>query len=355
MENVNYTAPVGTMTMPMTAPSDFGGGKTKRTDIQLLPDGPQPGVIYAVVGLGTHSESFGNQAPKDISKIYIGIEFPQLKQLFYEEDTTPRSTILSIKSAFAMSGKAKLRALAEAVIGRKFKDDNEAYNFDITQIIGAKILVNVITKTRKAPGVGQYNAVGSVMPLGGYPLPPNFNPENEKLVFGVDPEGNNFKTINYAKLQYNLKKMILASHEAKAYIAKGGAFAKIEDVNQNQGQQPQQQTQQQYQQQAQQPTPPQPAAPVQNGEPVFVLTDTQFTIEQWKHAGWTENDLVASGKGRWDQPVAAPSAPSPQGPPAPHAPQAPQTPQGPPVAQVPGQQGPVSSSWTDEEDDDLPY
>lgn len=388
----NYVAPQGQMSMAMTAPSDFQG-KTKRTDIQLFPDGPQPGKIYAVVGLGTHSESFNNEAPKDRNKIFIGIEFPQLKQLFYEEDTEPRSTVMSVESVFSMGDRSKLRALAEAVIGRKFGSDEEARSFDVQQLVGATILVNVVTAVSKKSGK-PYNKVGTVMSLGNYPLPPNFNPELPYQLFAIDPIGNNFKTVNYANLPFFLKKTILESNEAKDYIAKGGLFAKNPENNAQNGSTPQQPQQQQYAQgNAPAPAPaPVAAAPVQQGPRLEMLV-TDFTYEQYIAGQWTDQMLIDANKARMVYPTPPPAptqmAPPPVAPaPAPAVAPAPvqqQFAQQPQQVQQPAQQfaqqqfaqqpiqqpaqqqfaqpaqEPVQTQvqaaahWTDEDDDDLPF
>ena len=378
MESNQFTAPQGTISMAVTAPSF--SGKTKRSDIQLLPNGPHPAIIYAVVGTGTTMEAFGNEQPKPKNKVWIGLEFPQLKQFFYEEDTEQRSTVMSIDSTFNMGDRSKLRAIAEVVIGRQFKDNTEADNFDVGQLIGAKVLVQVVTKTSKKTG-NPYNAIGSIGALGGFPLPANFNPELEYHLFAIDPAGNNFKTINFANLPVWIKKTIFESNEAKAYVAKGGLFAKKnEDTNTGSPQQPQgqQQTSQQQpqgQQQVQQQAAPQ--APVQQAPAQttkkFVMIDTQFTLEQWKAAHWTEESLVAGGKARWEEvtlPPVAPQAPSaPQEPHAPQVPTAPQQaepqqqqmsfPQGQPQqqqqAQPQAQQPTPAENWLDEDEDDLPF
>lgn len=354
-----FVAPQGTMKMSMKAPSNYEG-KTKRTDIQLFPDGPQPAVIYCAIGLGTHTENFQGTGDKQVNKIYVGFEFPQLKQLFYIEDTEPRSTIMSVESSYSMGSKSKLRAICEAVIGRKFSSDDEAYDFDISQIIGAKVLVNVATKYRKKDNT-PYNDIGSVIPLGQYPLPPNFNPEIEYNIFGIDENGDNFKTMNYAKIPFYLKKIILESKEAKEYIAKGGVFAKMPD-NQQQGSQ---QSFQQNQTSAQAPAPaPVPAAAPPQKK--FILTDTSFSLEQWKNAQWTEQMLVDGGKGYWEEPAPAPMAPPPSAavPQAPPQAPTPQTPQ-PQAPQQQFQQQAFASqaeqqqqaqNWlSEEDDDDMPF
>lgn len=354
----NTTAPQGSISMAITAPSF--AGKTKRENVQMFADGPQPAVIYAVVGLGSHMKSFKGEEPKEKDQIFIGLEFPQLKQLFYEEDTEPRSTTMSIDSTFNMGERSKLRLVAEAVIGRKFRDNNEANNFDISKLIGAKILVGVATKVSQKTGK-PYNYVGSLMAIGDYPIPPNFNPELEYQLFAIDPAGNNFRTMNYANLPYWLKKTILESKEAKAYAAKGGLFAKKTETT-NTGQAAQQNANAIA-------TPTQSAPPPQGATKKFVMIDTTYTLEQWKQAQWTEQQLVDAGKARWEmpEPIAPPSAP-PSAPPA--APSAPAGPPQPNSGIIPAQAAPptmpdsgipvagqldATTSLWDEDEDDLPY
>lgn len=337
MENYTQT--------PMTAPAQ-GSNFTKRNDIQTMPHGLSVGIIYSIVHIGNQVKMFNGQS-KVVNTVFVGIEYPQLKQLFYMEDTTPRSTVGSLESAFSMAPQAKLRELAEAVLGRKFSSDEEANKFDISQLIGAKVLVMNVVQPSKKTGI-LYNKITGFAPLGEYPLPVNFNPELEYHIFNIDPAGNNFMSEQYAKLPNYLKKKIMESQEAKDYIARGGQFAKKPENNgqnnQQNGfhqpaqqayqQQPEQQPQQQvYQQPVQQPVQQQAApapdpAPGQAVRQKFVLTDTSYTLDQWKASQWTEQALVDARKGYWEnivpEPVSAPAPPV-------------QTAPAPPVQQAPAQ------------------
>lgn len=362
MESNQFTAPQGTISMAVTAPGF--SGKTKRSDIALLPNGPHPAIIYAVVGTGTTMESFGNEQPKPKNKLWIGFEFPQLKQFFYEEDTEKRSTTMNIDSTFNMGDRSKLRKISEVVIGREFRDNSEADNFDVSKLIGVKVLCQIVTKNSKKTGK-PYNTIASIGALGGYPLPADFNPECEYHLFAIDPEGNNFKTINFANLPMWIKSRIFESNEAKAYVAKGGMFAKKSETTNNGNQQ--QQQPQQVQQQAQQGQLP--LAPQQNAQPLtrrFILTDTQYSLEQWKHAQWTEQALVDAGKARWEdvqpEPQLPPAPPSAQ--PLPPAPpqnvqqvqqQNPQQDIQQPQQQVQQQAEKPAVNWLEDEDDELPF
>ena len=299
-----YVNPQGQMQGSFVAPQG-GSSRTRRTDIQLIQSGPQPAVIAGVVDLGSHMESYLGNAPKEMRKIFLWFEYPQLKQRFYEEDETFKSSTIMLECALAVNDKAKLRKVIEAVCGRGLSDQ-EAYSFDITKILGARILTNVNHKQKKDGGYKE--EITAFMPLGAYPLPVPFDPEMEYLSFFVDPQMQNFKTLNYAKLPQFLRKKLVDSKEGKQYVANGGLFAQMPKDNQQQGQ-----------------TAPAPQAqavltPIQ-GNIIMLVND--YTYEQYKNSGWTDEALVQYGKAKYNTPTPAPApAPSPVPAPAP-VPQAP--------------------------------
>ena len=338
-----HIEPQGQMTGAFTAPANNGPQREKNADIQILPAGPQSGIIFCLVDLGTHMEK--NFAGTDIEpkrKIQIGFEHPQLKQCYYKDDATARSAATWIESMFSVAEKAKLRKLIEAVVGRTLTDQ-EAYAYDIAKLFGAKVIVNVKHQQSKTPPNRIYEKVDSIMSHGSFPLPVPFQPENEYWLFAIDPLGNNFKTENFAKLPAFLKKKILDSNEAKEYIAKGGLFAQM----------PKQENQQQQAQAHAQPMDtPAPA----NG---IIMLVNDYTYEGYKASGWTDEMLVQNGKAKWNIPTPPPlPAPpvAPQAPMAPAGPPAPPTaPSAPPVYNaVP--QGMVGSPFEDMDDnDDVPF
>lgn len=332
---VGYIAPQGEMTGSFTAPQGTSQ-KTKKENLEILPQGPQPAVIFAVVDLGTHKESYMGGEPKDKKKIFIGLEFPQLKQVFYEDDNEVRSAAIFIESTFAMNDKAKLRKIVEAVCGRGMTD-TEAYSYDVTKILGTRILVNVGHNVSKKNGK-TYAAADGFMPLGQYPLPVPFDPINDYWSFYGDPSGNNYKTMNFAKLPGFLKKKVIDSNEGKAYISSGGMFAKMPNNSDSQRQANPNDSQNQTPKQAQ---PPQ--QPTSNAGLVMLVSD--FTYEQYKASGWTDEVLIQHGKAKKAEPVAPPTMPqAPQGPPS-----APQSPSTPPVQNQGG------GSPFDDDDSDLPF
>lgn len=253
MNQNQHSSPVGSeLSGSFSAPSS-GGNKTKRNDIQNLPAGLNPGIIFALVDIGTQTVNYG-KGMETKRQVYIGIEHPQLKQFYYYEDTERRSHMTSKESTFSLAPKAFLRKVVEAVVGRKMSDQ-EADSYDLRNLLGCR--VGVITQPS-----GSYDNIDGVMAYN-QALPADFTPENDYWFFYIDKDpsgaviGNNFRTQAFANLPGFIKKKIKASQEAQAYASKGGTFAENNSQNQPQqqgnyqNQQPQQQ-QQQYQQPQQQ-------------------------------------------------------------------------------------------------------
>ena len=312
MENQFNTA-VGSIQMPMTIPTSTGGGGgqfTKRTDIQLLPPGANVGIIYSVVHVGTQNTEFKGKKGTS-NNIIIGVEFPHFKQLFYEEDTAPRSTVLSREMPFFAKGTSNFKKILEAVSGGTLTDE-AANAMSPASLLGQVVLCMIETKNY-ASKPGQYNKIASFSALGMMPVPQNFTPELEHQLFFVDPAGNNFKTTNFANLPRFLKETIMKSHEALAYAQNGGWFAKKAETTEQPNQQPQGSPQPNQFSNA--PAPQAVPQAMPQTEKVFVFTDTQFTLEQYLANQWTETTLVEAGKGRWEErPVAQAMPQAPQSP-----------------------------------------
>ena len=350
------------MTTPATAP-DFGGNKTVNTEKVLLTPGPQPAVIFAVVDLGTHMESYQGKPAEPKRKIMIGFEFPQLKQRYYLEDEKPRSCMIAKESTFIISDKSFLKALISGVYGRNFTDQ-ECRSFDVMQLVNTKVLATVVhTPIKSGVNAGKLKeSIASISALGAYPLPVGFDPELPLQSFYIDPQGNNFMTSNFANLMPWIKKKIYASQEAEHRKANGLPFAKSDEEIQREAagaQQPvQQQTyqapqtgyQQPVQQQAQAVPAPVPA-PIQNVQRVTMLNNQNY--DAFIAQGWTDELLVQNGYAVWNQqsvqtPPAAPVAP-------------PVPPVTPPVASpqnnVPGANmaASVGNPFMDDENEDLPF
>ena len=349
------------MTTPATAP-DFGGNKTINSEKTLLPPGLQPAVIFAVVDLGTHMESFNGKPEEPRRKIMIGFEFPQLKQRYYLEDEKPRSCMITKESTFIISDRSFLKALISGIYGRNLSDQ-ECRTFDIMQILNMKVLANIIhTPISSGKNAGKIKeSIVSISALGAYPLPVGFEPELPLQSFYIDPQGNNFVTSNYANLLPWIKNKVLASQEAQLRKSQNLPFAKSQEEiekasngatqNQQTGYQTQTGYQHPMQQQAQTVPTPVPA-PVQNVQKVTMLNNQNY--DAFIAQGWTDELLVQNGYAVWNQQSVQTPPATPVAPPVP--------PVTPPVASpqnnVPGTNmtAAVGNPFIDgDEDDDLPF
>lgn len=281
--------------------------KTKRSDVQLLPAGSNLGILYCLVDLGTQMESFNGGPPEPKRKIQVIFEFPQMKQFFYEDDTEQRSTTAMFDSTLNVGDKSKLKQIIDAAHGRSLSYD-EASKYDISNLIGQTFNVQIMHKrSTKDPNKIYANIQGVFSPRG-LIVPVPFEPMLEKHLFFIDKDkngnviGNNFNTLNYAKLPLFLKKKILQSKEAIEYSARGGVFAQLPTENNQPGQQQQQPPQQQQFQQQQQPAP---------ANPTIVLKDPSYTLEQWFAIGWDIQSLINAGHATYSAPPVQQQAPPP--------------------------------------------
>lgn len=342
-QETNFVAPQGEMVANFTAPSNFET-KVKREGIEMLNHGSNLGVIQGIIDMGSHMESYDNSTPELKRKIKIIFEHPQLKQLYYEDDTTPRSAISSFEKTYSLHEKSQIRKMVHAVEGRVLPD-KEAYDYNIARLLGAMVNVQIEHTPGKKDPTKIYEKVTGVFSAKGLAVPVPFEPENPKYLFFIDPQGNNFLTKNFADLPFYVRKKIMESQEAKDHAAKGGKFAEHPRTD---AQQPQGVAQQQAPQQPQAPMSNVPSTP--NAKKV-VLNDPAVPLQNWYANGWDDEMIVANGHGKWE--VVAPAPPV-----APQAPQAPSAPQA-PVAQQPQQvQAPQSEGsglFNGKEEDDLPF
>lgn len=315
--NTNTVAPTGMIQGQVDLNEVSSNSRVKRQGIVLLTHGINLGIIYGFVDLGTHVESFQGQAPKKTRKLKLLFEHPQLKQLFYEDDTVVRSTVSSKECSFSINDKSFLKKVIDTVSGRVMSVQ-DASKYPVASLIGQRIGVNIVHTPKLSDPTVFYEKVESVVSANGLQVPHPFEPENKPMYFYIDRAGVNFTSQNFANLPKYFREKIMDSDEGKAHISRGGKFS--ENPQQTQGQQ-----QAQVQQQAQQHYQGSPQQPVQQAaaaSPIIMLPTAQFSREQYHTSGWSDAQLVQNGLAQWSTPPAPqqPSGPVISGPPAPGAP-----------------------------------
>lgn len=327
----------------MTIP---GQVSSRRDDVKLLEQGPNVGILYSMIDLGTH---YNEHFKKSSRLLRLTFEFPLLMQLFKVDDTEKRPTVVSVEHTFQMAERSNLKKFVDGALGRILQPHEYKDGYKIGQFLGKTMIVNIGHQPGKKDPTKVYERIQTVQGLSehvrnSYAFDWSLvQRHNDLQGFLIDPQGLCFQSDAFAKLPGFLRDKIIASDEAKAYALNGGTFiAKAEyQGNQNTTPQAPQGAPAPAQRVAVAPTAPQELNLVTgtDGRQMEWL-DNSFSYEQYKAQAWQDANLIADGKARYyvaPVPVApaplppAPQAPVPQAqvpvPPQPPVPQAPVAPQ----------------------------
>lgn len=363
-------------TRSLNAPLKGQNNRKKLDTIQLLTPGHQLCRLYGIVDLGNQlNPNYGTYS----RKIKFLFEFPYLVQMYYEDDTAPKPAMISKDFTLSFHTKSSLRPFVDNMIGRKMSDA-EAEKFDIFSLADKYYVASVVHQTSKKDPSKIYESINGITVYSDRFLEPakgQLIMYNPTMIYSIDHDG--FHSEAWLSLYGFIRNKIKESKEGVEHMQGGGTFAEPQrDGNQQTQQaqapvpaqqvQPAQHTQPQLTQtvQSAQPAaaniPPSPGAVQAAPQKRLKWIAQQGTYEQFKGAGWTDQQLVDNGYAVWEQNSAVPPAPQ-QGPKVVGQPQA--TQQGQPVAQpaiqTTGQpaamQAPVQTQGPnlDSEDDDLPF
>lgn len=150
--------------MPITAPA----GTTR----ELIPAGNYVAICYSMLQLGTQRETFKG-VEKQVPKVRIGWELCDELKVFKEGDPA-KPLVIEKEYTLFMNDKATLRKELQSWRGAAWTD-KEAADFDITKLIGAPCMLNIIHKP-SADGTKTYENIAGITPLPkGMPKPTPFN------------------------------------------------------------------------------------------------------------------------------------------------------------------------------------
>lgn len=203
--------------MPITAP--LGGTKS-----EPVTAGAHHAICYGVVAIGTQPTVSKEYAAK--KKVTLLWELPNERADFGEKKDQVR--VVSRSYTLSMNPKASLRKDLENWRGRPFTDE-EAVKFDISTLMGANCMLNVVHEER---GGSVYANVAAIMPLPkGMPKKTN---ENPPLYFNVE-EGIEAALMKHAAdLEYpaNLPPWIIERiKKSGEYLAYTGKAAEAKSNN----------------------------------------------------------------------------------------------------------------------------
>jgi hypothetical protein len=138
--------------MALTAPKS-------NKNYEPVPAGNHVARLYQIVHLGTIKGEYKGK-PTESDKVRLTFELCNEKKAFNEGEE-PRPFSISREFSFYMSPKANLRAFVEGMIGTKLHDE-EAYNFDLEQLLGDACLLNVVHVEKES---GTYANIQTATPL----------------------------------------------------------------------------------------------------------------------------------------------------------------------------------------------
>ena len=179
--------------------------KNSGGDYELLKAGLHFARCIKMVHLGTIDDIYGGVSTKP-NKVMLFFELPNMTKEFKEgEGEKPFQTHKEF--TLSMNEKANLRKMLVSWRGQDFTDE-EAEEFDITAVLGAPCMLNIIHK-KSAKGK-DYDDISAISPLAdGTECPEQFN---ESVVVGYNP----FDEDLFYALPDWIKKKMRTSEEFKA-------------------------------------------------------------------------------------------------------------------------------------------
>jgi hypothetical protein len=128
---------------------------------ELIAAGNYVARCYQMIHIGTVIEQVLGQA-KTLNKVRIGWELPMELKVFKEENGE-QPCVISKEYTLSMNEKANLRKILASWRGKDFTDE-EAKCFDITKLLGAACMINIIHKPNKE-GTKMYEEIAGITPL----------------------------------------------------------------------------------------------------------------------------------------------------------------------------------------------
>lgn len=174
------------------------------TSREPIPAGNYIARCYQMIQIGTVEEDVMG-VKKKLHKVRIGWELP-LELRVFDEKKGEQPLVISNEYTLSMNEKATLRKTLASWRGKDFTED-EAKCFDITKLIGAPCMLNIIHKTSKTGNT--YDTIGSISPL-----PKGINcPEQINKTFIL--QFDDWHEANFESLPDFIKDKIKSSEEFK--------------------------------------------------------------------------------------------------------------------------------------------
>jgi hypothetical protein len=136
-----------------------------------VPAGNYIARCYKMIEIGTVNEMVMGKSTT-LHKVRIGWELPNETKVF-DPAKGEQPLVIDQEYTLSMHEKSNLRKTLESWRGKAFTE-KEAESFDITKLLGAPCMLNIIHKTSKSGNV--YEQIAGVTPVPkGVPVPPQIN------------------------------------------------------------------------------------------------------------------------------------------------------------------------------------
>lgn len=144
------------------------------TQRELIPAGNYIARCYSMIEIGTVNEDFKGES-KLQKKVRIGWELPEEKKVFKEEKGE-QPLVISKEYTLSMNEKSNLRKDLKSWRGKDFTEE-EARSFDITKLLGAPCMLNIIHNPSKSDPSKVYEQISGITSLPkGMKAPAQINP-----------------------------------------------------------------------------------------------------------------------------------------------------------------------------------
>lgn len=174
---------------------------------ELIPAGNYVARCYKMIQIGTVDEIILGEK-KTLNKVRIGWELPTELKVFSEEKGE-QPLVIDKEFTLSMHEKSNLRAALKSWRGKDFTD-KEAESFDITKLIGAPCMINIIHKPGKKDPSKTYQEISGITPMPrGMKAPPQINPT---FILSYD----DFSEEKFSSLPDFIKNKMITSLEYKA-------------------------------------------------------------------------------------------------------------------------------------------
>lgn len=177
------------------------------SDYELIPETVYIATCILLADLGTVSESYKGEAPKDVEKLYIGWELNS-------SNKEGKPYVIGCTYGAYLGSKATLRKDLQSWRGRAFTEE-ELKGFDIRNILGKSCSIGIIHKSPASDPSKKYARVGSIQALPGGVTP--YAPLTTPWIFDI----NEFSSEKFSALPRLAQDVLKRSYEYKAMVDSG--------------------------------------------------------------------------------------------------------------------------------------